>query len=204
MEHTFYRPFDTDRAPRNNRVELEDLQHLNTPMVGREATPPSEAYIEHLWQREYAMTALRGIQANVKPGIHRRQETFAEIARDEITSRWRRARRFMGDIAMRMVDHIAPAPRDSYAGSLDDVLGTDEYYEYNLRGTMDTLPEAPVSPAVVIHEPQQEDEWLSPLAASSYFTREELESMRRAVAATHPERPRGTLYRSEYAAHSGE
>jgi hypothetical protein len=203
VEHTFYRPFGTDRAPRNNSVDLEDLQDLNSPLVAREITPPSEAYIEQLWQREYAMTALRGIQANIKPGLHRRQETFAEIARDEITSRWRRARRFMGDIAMRMMDHIAPAPRDSYAGSLDDVLGTPDY-EYNVHEAMGALPEAPISPAIIVNERQPEDEWLNPLAASSYFSDEELESMRRAVAATHPPRPRGTLYRSEYAANSGE
>lgn len=206
MEHAIFEPDTPHRAPRHTRVELEDLQYLpNEPLVNRGPTTPSAEYVDLLWQREAAMASLRGIYANLKPGIHRRQETFAEIARDEIGTRWRRARRFMGGIAARMADHILPAPRDSYAGSLDDVLGADEEYAYDLHEFMGTMPEAPVSPAVVAeHQPQPEDEWLSPLAASRYFTQDELDAMRRAVAATHPPRSRGTLYRSEYAANSRE
>lgn len=190
MEYTIFRPTEKDYAPRHLRVELEDVRHLKQPAItAMELTPPSNEYLSYTWQREAAMASLRGIHhATNKPGLHRRQESFLEIARDEINTRWRRVRTYMGSLATRLKEAITPPSEPEYGGL--DILGfTDEA----------SREEAYIPVAIPLQRTPAEKEWLTPLQASNYFTPEELDAMRRAVEASH--QPGGTVYdtNQEYA-----
>lgn len=134
------------------------------------------------------MASLRGIQAAIDAQTPGR----LELAREKLSARWQRVRLGLGRFAERMTN-LLPVREYETPGRLEDIgfgdMPLDEY--------MTTLPEAPVSPAV---GPVYEQDWVSPLQAHIYFTDDELAAMRRAVAATHPQPERGTLYRGgEYA-----
>lgn len=98
-------------------------------MLDGHINPASSEQLDYMWQREAAVSALRGIQqVAARGGLHRREESFMEIARDEVSVR---ARRLFGRIASLgsglrewgrgIRENFILAPDDSEPGSLADL-----------------------------------------------------------------------------------
>ncbi|HKX73115.1 MAG TPA: hypothetical protein VJM32_03830 [Candidatus Saccharimonadales bacterium] len=161
MEQTIFEPIY--RGPRHQRVELEDLSGYSPAAVVGESefAPASPEHIDYLWQREAAFSALRGIQeVAARGGLHRREESFAEIARDEISVR---ARRLFGKIAS-----IGSGVREWGKGLRENLAMSREATEY---GTLADLGFTGI-------DTQVPD---SPAAVTRSFTTEELLQMQEIV-----------------------
>jgi hypothetical protein len=178
MEQTIFEPIY--RGPRHQRVELGDLAGYSPAVVvgESEVAPASPEHIDYLWQREAAFSALRGIQeVAARGGLHRREESFAEIARDEISVR---AKRLFGKIAS-----IGSGIREWGRGLRENLATSNVTIEY---GTLADLGFAD-TPQAEQHAHAGSHDWMamdaqvpnSPADATRSFTTEELLQMQEIV-----------------------
>lgn len=179
MEYRIYEPIN--RGPRHAAVELSDLQSKEAATVThRELQPASEELIDYMWQREAAMTALSGINANIRPGIHRMQEErrFQFDVREHIAQPLRRGLGRLATGILKLRETFAPGlrivrePEPEYVGLQSFGF---EGYTNEPSHFREVAPE----PIVAIGRASVPN---TPAEAVRYFSSEELTALRQTVA----------------------
>lgn len=195
MEKQHFEP--VNRGPRHLRVELDDLVGKSPAAVVAEndIAPASQEFIDYLWQREAAISALNGI----KMAIERETPTFAEKAREKIQNRTKRLFGKVASIGSGIVswgreaaDALGLTGQDYDAGSLADLgfAGAD-YSERHIGRARPAW-------SYLNEQPQYVPD--TPAAAARTFSVEELADIRRIVQQTREQQGiHSALYESHNA-----